>query len=113
MKTENITSPAAPATLTERELFDEFMKSSINEYHSGRITIRREVAPLIDTNGRYDFIEVDLRMSNTDEPSADLEQVEDELASVLEGVKLARRAFEKLKTERLIEPQGHRYRLAK
>ncbi len=106
MTSETTTSQTPAATLTERELFAEFRESSFVEYDRlGRRIYSRNVSDLLEPEGCYDYVEVDLQLrGDDDDPSYTLEMIEADLSDILEGVRLARAAFDKLKGERLIMP---------
>ncbi len=108
MQNHNTTMSDA-ATLTENELFEEFKNSEIVEYTSrGREQFRVSASDLLEPC--CDFIEVDLRLEYIDHSSNSLsdhlETVEDELLGLLGNVRLARKAWEELKAERLILPEA-------
>jgi hypothetical protein len=107
MTTQNSTTETQATTLTEKELFAEFTEASFMEYDRlGNRIYQHSVADLLEMDGRFDHINLDINMHNVgDCPSHDLEMVEDALNDALASVKLAREAFEHQKRNRQIFPE--------
>jgi hypothetical protein len=100
------TVPAALANmLTERQLFSEFLETEIAEYNTRGCKISCDLAlNLLDPNP--DYFAIDLGVENIgDDPDNDLELIQTEIESLLENVRLVRRAFYEFKREREFNPE--------
>lgn len=104
MEIKDSTTPIPATTLTEEQLFREFLESEFGHYDRlGRHLFDHSVRDLLDSYS--DYAEIDLHIDNAgDDPSDHLREVENSLRSIADNVQLVLEAFEKLKSERLVVP---------
>lgn len=110
---ENTTNTAAAATLTEKELWAQFLDTTIKtSIKVGAATLKGEIEPfdLIYTGGEYqithDFAEaVTDELKETETPADDLETLIGDIEGYLLNLKFLRDKFAELKQEAFIFPE--------
>lgn len=107
MSIENNTTTAPAATISEKELFEQFYESEYVEYNSrGKERHRFEIETLLQPSCDYCQVDFLIIPSEVDDPDDKLDSIENELWGAISDIRLARRAWDEFKESRLVEGEG-------
>ncbi|RCW27795.1 hypothetical protein DFR48_102281 [Ciceribacter lividus] len=104
MNTEEKQPQTSAATLSERELFEEWAAREISFFDElGRHQHTTYGAELVTPSN--ETIIIDFLLDGCDDPADCMQAAEDELENALELLRLARKSFEALREERIVMPE--------
>jgi len=107
MTSENTTSSDTPSSISEKELFKEFLNSEIVFRTGERASVRALLGGFAETSSFVDAMDnIRTDIENDPDPTFALEMLLGDLRSIAADVEVVKTRFEWLKMQRYIEAKG-------